>query len=252
MTHCVALSIGFVPVVMSADIVIIAALEREITPFVRGWQRRDLAGDMISFTAFVRDNVVVVCSGIGAGFARQAAVAAMNQEHPSILVSAGLAGALNSNFKVGQLLHPATVIDLGTGARFDAGGQSGILLTVTSVLDREAKCRMLNAYHADAVDMEASAVALVAAQHDCSLIALKAISDEADFPMLPFDRHLDTRGQIRMSRFIFASIFRPGTWPILVKLARNTRRASQELCRALDHLIKQRTSTGKAELSSRV
>ena len=238
--------------VMSADIVIIAAMEREIAPLVRGWQRRDVAGDMISFTAFVRDNVMVICSGIGAGFARQAAVAAMSPDHPSTLVSAGLAGALNTQFKIGQVLEPATVIDLGTGARFSAAGENGILLSATSVLEVEAKRRMQGAYKADAVDMEAAAVALVAAQHECTFIALKAISDEADFPMLPFDRYLDNRGRIQMPRLVVASIFRPAQWPILVKLARNTKRASQELCRALDHLIKERTSTMKAELSSRV
>ncbi len=245
-------SIGFVRTVMPADLVIIAAMEREIAPLVRGWHRHEMAGDMASFTAYKRDDVMVVCSGIGAGFARQAAVAVVNQEHPSVVVSAGLAGALNSNLTVGQLFEPAAVIDLATGARLDAGGQQGNLLSATSVLDRDAKTRMHGAYKADAVDMEAAAVALVASQHECSFIAVKAISEEANFPMLPFDRYLDNRGRIQMLRFLLACLFRPGTWPILVKLARDTKRASQELCRALDHLIKQRASTPTKQLSSRV
>ncbi len=250
--HCAAPSIGIVRITMPADVVIIAAMEREIAPLVRGWRRRDLAGDRASFTGFVRDNVVVVCSGIGAGFARRAAVAAMNEHHPSVLVSAGLAGALNNQLMVGQLLEPATVIDLATGARFDGGGRGGALLSTTSVLDPAAKRRIQGAYNADAVDMEAAAVALVAAQHQCSFIAVKVISDEADFPMLPFDRYLDNRGQIRMAPFVLASIFRPAQWSILVKLARNTKRASQELCCGLDHLIKQRTSVPKPELSTKI
>src|SRR5205085_4485001 len=101
--------------------------EREVRPLVRHWRRVAGANSAV-FPSFVNGNVVVVCSGIGATLARQAAVAVFASERPRMIVSAGLAGALDPKLKVGEIFHPATVVDLGTGARFDSGGGDGVLV----------------------------------------------------------------------------------------------------------------------------
>ena len=236
---------------MSVDIAIIAALEREVRPLVRRWPRRQLVSGEATFPAFVSNRVLVVCSGIGARLARQAAVAVFDSEQPRIIVSAGLAGALDSQLRVGQILHPATVVDLGTGARFDAGGAEGVLVSVSSVLDRDAKRRITGAFGGHAVDMEAAAVALVAGQHDCQFMALKAVSEPADFPMPSFDRFIDSRGGIRTARLVAACALRPATWGTLVRLARNTAQASQKLCQALAHLIEKQGAAPQPALSGK-
>ena len=86
---------------MSVDVAIIAALEREVRPLVRGWPRRQIVSGDVTFPAFTSNRVLVVCSGIGARLARQAAVAVFDSERPRIIISAGLAGALDSQLKVG-------------------------------------------------------------------------------------------------------------------------------------------------------
>ncbi len=235
--------------VMPVDLAIISALEREVRPLVRGWQKRELIAGEFSLPAFVSHNVLVVCGGIGAEFARRAAVAIFASEHPRVVVSAGLAGALDASLSVGQVFRPETVIDQGTGARFRASGGGGVLVSATSVLDRDAKRRMGPAYTAMAADMEAAAVALVAEQNGCPFIAVKAISDDADFNTPSFDRFIDRRGRIRTGRLLFASAFQPRQWPALVRLGLYSARASRELSRALAHLIEKEWPTAVPELS---
>ena len=52
---------------------IIAAMEREIAPLVRGWQRGTLSSGEREFVVFDRDGVVAVVSGIGCKNAELAA-----------------------------------------------------------------------------------------------------------------------------------------------------------------------------------
>ena len=237
---------------MPVEIAIIAAMEREVRPLVRRWRRRQLVSGEKTFSAFGNDKALVVCSGIGGGLARQAAVAVFASERPRIMISAGLAGALSSQWKVAQIFKAATVVDLGTGARYEGGGSDGVLVSASSVLDRDAKRRMAGAFGADAVDMEAAAIALVAEQHNCPFIAVKAISDQAEFAMPSFEGFIDSRGCIRTASFAASCALRPSTWPPLARLARNTARASQELCRALSHLIEQQQTASLPSLSEKM
>jgi adenosylhomocysteine nucleosidase len=236
---------------MSVEIAIIVAMEREVRPLVRHWSRRDLVHSGGAMPAFERDGVLVVCSGIGGEFARRAAVAVFASEHPRVVVSAGLAGALDRQFSVGQVFQPATVVDLLTCSRFEALGGSGVLVSVSSVLDRDAKRRIQGSYGALAADMEAAAVALLAAQHGCPFVALKAISDDADFDMPPLDRFLDTRGRIRTARFLADGGISPRRWVAVARLWRNSARASRELSRALAHLIERQGAALEPALSGR-
>jgi adenosylhomocysteine nucleosidase len=236
---------------MPVEIAIIAALEREVRPLVRNWPRHGLATGGMAIPAFEREGVLVVCSGIGGELARRAAVAVFASEQPSLVVSAGLAGALDSSLRVGQVFQPAAIVDLRSCARFEALGGSGVLVSTSSVLDRDAKRRIHGAYGAQAADMEAASVALVASQRGCPFLALKAISDGAEFDMPPLERFIDTRGRIRTTRFLAACAVRPQQWAAVVKLAINSARACQQLCRALAHLIEQQGAALEAALSGR-
>ncbi len=234
---------------MSADIVIIAALEREVRPLVRGWRKHRFAAGDLALPAFSRDNVLLVCCGIGAEFARRAAVAVFSSGHPRVVVSAGLAGALDPSVQVGQVFRPEIVIDQSTGARFTTCGGTGVLVSVTSVLGRAAKQRLRGSYAAIAADMESAAVGLVAGQNGCPFVALKAISDPVDFSMPPLERFIDHRGQISTVRLIAASVFQPWNWSALARLGVNSARASRELSKALEHLIEEETAAANGQLS---
>lgn len=222
---------------MPAEIVIIAAMEREVWPLVKHWQRRSLGGEARGFSAFAKGNALVVCSGIGMGAARRAAVTVFASMRPAVVISAGLAGALDGSLGVGSVLTPATVVDMQTGVRYPALRGSGVLLSASSVLGREGKQRLAGAFSAEAVDMEAAAVALVAAQHDCPFLAVKAISEDHAFAMPSFERFIDEQGRFHTARFVWSSLLRPASWPSVLRLGRNASRAGVELCRTLGHLI---------------
>jgi adenosylhomocysteine nucleosidase len=216
------------------QVAIIAALEREIRPLVRSWKKtvRDYEGR--TFTFYHNPRAVLVCGGIGAEAARRATEAAITLYQPSLLISAGFAGALSSEMNAGQAFSPRTIIDARDGSRTDTRIGVGVLVTVTTTAHGEARARLAESYGAQAVDMEAASVAKGADAHGLPCIAVKAISDEVNFPMIPMKRFITADGQFQEGRLVLYAVVRPWLWSNLITLARNSRRASQALCRWLD------------------
>src|SRR5258707_12550593 len=142
---------------------IIAALDREIQPLVRGWQRTGVG--------YRQDDTLVVAGGIGYEAARRAARAVVKEFRPQMLVSAGFAGALIGTLKVGNVLLPNVIIDGRNGMEYRCnfgegilGG--GILVSAAQIAGpgsgNDSKRELAGKFHALAVDMEAAAVAEVA------------------------------------------------------------------------------------------
>ena len=94
---------------------IIAALPRELSGLVRGWERRELAGKIFVYT---NDVAVAACAGMGAARVALAVEAARAARPVTALISAGLAGACDSTLTVGDLVHAGEVINSRTGERF--------------------------------------------------------------------------------------------------------------------------------------
>jgi hypothetical protein len=77
--------------------------------------------------------------------------------------------------------------------------------------------------------MEGAAVARAAQQHKLPLVAVKSVSDELGFEIA--DLNLFVRaGRIQTLRLVMYVVFRPWLWLKLLRLGRNTRIASQNLC----------------------
>lgn len=211
---------------------IIAALDREIQPLVRGWQRTD--------AGYRQDDTLVVAGGIGYEAARRAAQAVVKEFRPQMLVSAGFAGALIGTLKVGNVLLPNVIIDGRNGMEYRCnfgegilGG--GILVSAAQIAgaesgDGESKRELAEKFHALAVDMEAAGVAGVAQEEGIGFRCVKAISDEADFPMPPMNRFINPEGRFNVSGFAAWAVVRPAVWSPVIALARNSSRASRALC----------------------
>jgi adenosylhomocysteine nucleosidase len=211
-------------------IAIIAAMEREISPLVRGWQKASLPFGDRKFTAFERDGVVAVVSGIGCKNSELAARAVMAQHRPTLLISVGLAGALIRSLKVGSVFTPNVVVDAADGAEYrcTADGNrvsGGVLVSTKEIAGAEAKRELVNRFHGLVVDMEAAGVAQVAQQEKIGFRCVKAISDEADFAMPPMGKFLNTAGEFQSGKFALWAALRPWQWTRIVALARNSRRA---------------------------
>jgi adenosylhomocysteine nucleosidase len=225
-------------------VAIVAALEREVGPLIKGWhvQRKEIAGRSLRF--FEKDDFVVVCGGIGAEAARRAAEAVIVSYSPQTIYSAGFAGALDPSLKVADLVEPRRVVNAGDGSRVEMAGGEGVLVTFGSVATPAQKASLRESFGAKAVDMEAAAVARAAQTRGIEFKAVKVISDEFDFSFPAIGRFVDASGQLLESRFAAFVALRPWLWPQAVRLARNSERASRVLCGWLLKVISESNAPG--------
>jgi adenosylhomocysteine nucleosidase len=210
---------------------IIAALPREVAGLVKGWEARRLAGKVWVYT---RGDAVVACAGMGAARATVAVQAAMQAMAVTELVSVGLAGGCDPAARVGEVVRAGVVIDGRTGERYSQEGDGLVVVTMDAIASVAEKARLYAAYRATAVDMEAAAVARLAAAHGLGFRAIKAISDAADFAMDDLGRFATQDGQFREGAFALHVAVRPQMWGKTVALARNSGRALRALTAALN------------------
>jgi adenosylhomocysteine nucleosidase len=213
---------------------IVAALEREVRPLVKSWQVTDKEHDGRRFRFFENEEVVLVCGGVGAAASRRASEAVIAIFDPKIVCSAGFAGALDPKLRVGDLVRPNSVINAGDGSRTVIEGGEGVLVSFGSVASPGQKSKLRDSFGADAVDMEAAAVARSAEARHKQFTVVKAISDEMDFDFPAMERFIDADGRFSQGGFACYVAVRPWLWPRVLRLARNSNRASRALCAYLD------------------
>ncbi len=228
-----------------AKIAIIAALKREVAPLIqgKGWRKRQLPG--VEDGYYENDVAVVACAGIGGVAAGRVAEVIIAECAPGLVVSAGMAGALTPAGKVGHVLFPAIVIcaTKKLPVHFALPSESarvrpaGTLVTSSEVGGTEAKQTLARQYSAEAIDMEAAAVAEIATAHGIAFLAVKAISDEYNFPLPNLKPFIDRQGQFQTGRFALHIAVRPAMWRTVSQLASNSRKASRALCAALMDLL---------------
>lgn len=222
---------------MSLRIGIVSAMERELSSLVKMWERGKLTHQGREFSTWRAENVMYIQSGIGRDPGKVAARCLLEHVQTDMIVTAGFAGSLTRALSVGDTITPGTVIDGQTGERFDFVCGTGTLVSASSVADETAKKALAAKYAAGTVDMEAASVARVAAEHRVPCCAVKSISDELGFTMPPLNAYLKDDGTLAMERFAAHVAVRPGYWPGLMQLARNSKQASAELSKALKHLL---------------
>jgi hypothetical protein len=102
-----------------------------------------------------------------------------------------------------------------------------------SVAGAQQKASLAQAYSAQAVDMEAAAVATAARAHSIPFTATKVISDGLDFDMPETAQFIDSNGQFQTASFAAFVALRPWLWPRVATLARNSSKAAAALSRHL-------------------
>ena len=215
-------------------VAIVAALEREIHGLVKRWRKVEREYESRQFKFFESDEAVAVCGGIGAEAARRATEAVIALYQPELVQSVGFAGALDPGLKLGAIFSPSRVIDARDGSSAETGTGSGVLVSARAIAGVEDKARLGKAYGAQAVDMEAAAVARGAQARGVRFMAVKAISDESDFAMPAMDQFVDRDGNWRSVAFAASVAARPWLWSKIFRLARNSAKASRALCAELD------------------
>jgi adenosylhomocysteine nucleosidase len=208
----------------------IAALPREVSGLVKGWERRQLAGGVVVYS---NGDAVVTCAGMGAARVALAVQAAMDVLPVTDLISVGLAGACDPKMRVGEIVRAGVVVDARSGERFDNSQFRQVLVSTDAIASVKEKARLHASYSAAAVDMEAAAVARLAQMHGLDFHAIKAISDEADFEMEGLARFSTAEGQFREAAFALHAALRPALWRKVIVLGRNSSKAVSALTEAL-------------------
>jgi adenosylhomocysteine nucleosidase len=222
---------------MSIRIGIISAMEREVAGFVSGWGVIRIQQTPFTMRTDRSDATAYVASGIGREPGIAASEALVAAFKPDVLVSAGFAGALIAERKVGDEVLAGIVVDGTSGESFRTESSSNRRIVSSGfIANRSAKLQLRSRYDAEAVDMEGAAVGTVAKRHGIPFYAVKTISDELDFPMLPFASFVDARGEFRLAGFLGHVSLRPTHWQGLIRMGRNSSKAAAKLGAELDRL----------------
>ena len=212
---------------------IVAALEREVRSLIKTWRITEKDHQGRRFRFFESGDTVLVCGGIGPAAARRAAEAVIAIFDPKILCSAGFAGALDGALKVGDIIRPRTIINAGDASKTTIDGGEGVLVSFAAVAGPAQKRKLRESFAAQAVDMEAAAVARSAEARGKEFTAIKAVSDESDFEFPAMERFVDPDGRFSELRFAGYTAIRPWIWARVIQLGRNSNRASRALCMSL-------------------
>ena len=222
---------------------IIAALPGELKPFVNNangsWPHCVRNGIHFWAQRNEEEEWIAACAGAGQDAARRAFAALEDGGPIDLVISIGWAGALTADLAPGTAHNVAGVIDSKTGERFlcDAGAGYRWLVTTPIVADHNEKLRLAATYSAALVDMEAAAIARLAAQRQIPFYAIKGISDGLNAKLPDFNRFIDARGQFQLPQFILFAALRPIYWPALIQMGENSKKASNSIAKLLhDHL----------------
>jgi len=225
---------------------IIAALPGELKPFLdanakEGWvhERRGNVNLWRLTWPLGQGEWVAACAGAGQQAATRA-FAAVEEDGPIDRVySIGWVGALSNSYVSGKAYRVSTVIDVATGERFltSCNGtgeavpfQNEIwLVTSPKVANAAEKQRLSAAYNAGLVDMEAAAIARLAAMREIPFDCIKGVSDGLTDKLPDFNRFITADGRFQLARFVLFSILRPWHWPALIRMGENSKKASQAI-----------------------
>ena len=205
---------------------IVSALPGELKPLVKGWQQRGqfYIGKIAEYEG------IATAGGMGAEAATRACELLLSEGKLDALISYGWAGALSCGLKPPAACVIAQVIDSATSETYATASKEGQrLLTLDHVARPNEKRALAEKYQAPLVDMEAAAVARIAAAHNVPFYCLKGISDGYTDNLPDFNPFLGKDGQLRMPAFIAYALLHPKYWAALKQLGTQSQAAAANL-----------------------
>ena len=182
---------------------IVAAFPGELRPLVHSagpsgsrWPHSTRNGVHFWAQRNEEEEWIAACAGAGQAAATRAFAAVEEGGPIDLLLSIGWAGALRADIGAGSAHNMAGVIDVRTGERFhcDAGAGDLWLATSPKVADHAEKRRLASTYGATLVDMEAAAIARLAAMRGIPFYCFKAVSDGLTDRLPDFNRSISQTG----------------------------------------------------------
>jgi adenosylhomocysteine nucleosidase len=169
-------------------IAITFALPAESSDFVRRLQHagQNSREGVESFRGQLHGkNLAVIHTGVGRKTCRDRLEVLLRRENFSGLISAGFAGALEKDLRVGHLLVAENFSnqELVSSPKLELADETtflGKLLTVPRMVESVQERESLNKKHgAAAVDMETEVIAELCSAHNLPMLSVRAISDTA-------------------------------------------------------------------------
>jgi adenosylhomocysteine nucleosidase len=221
---------------MNHRIAIVAALQAELKPLVRGWSRQPdgaflmQSGDLAA---------IAVAKGMGAVRAEQAVAIAETYGTLDVMISVGWAGGASCGVQPGTAYEIGEVIDAAGGERYaTAAVTSPIkLATLDHVAGRDEKRKLAETWGASLVDMEAAAVAKLASRQNVPFFCWKAVTDIASEDLPDFNQFLDQQKQLRIPQLAAYAVTHPRYVAPLLRMGKNGRSGAEALGRALHRWI---------------
>jgi nucleoside phosphorylase len=166
-------------------VLVLAAMPRELRPLARKLRLRPAS--IGGLRGWRRHDLVAVAVGVGPARAGAGAARALGAVLAQRVVVTGVAGGLDASLKVGDLIRPATVVDVGSGSVHTPGARepgAGVLATVDRVFvamggSGDATSAPQLPEGATAVDMETAAIAAVCEANGVPWDVVRAVSDVA-------------------------------------------------------------------------
>ncbi|HTW45589.1 MAG TPA: hypothetical protein VMD58_08590 [Acidobacteriaceae bacterium] len=221
---------------------IIAALPGELKPLVRGSQvrGRQARGRNTWAGRIAGCEAIAIAGGMGAAAAERAAERAIAEINANVLVSYGWVGALTCAVKPRAVCEISEVVDDASGERYKTALADGFrLITLDHVARPDEKRGLAQKHQSVLVDMEAAAVARVAAKHGAAFYCFKGVSDGYDDRLPDFNRFINGAGEMRMVAFAGYAMTHPQYWATLVRLGRNSSAAAEALASSLKQSLQQ-------------
>jgi len=242
------------------DPCVLFALRRERGPFCREFTPNEAfpgAPCWASFCGPAWLSVLTVETGVGAANVQRALdwlLAKPTFERvsyePNVLIFAGFAGALTPDLHIGDIVLADEVVDEQGQSwrttwpaelpdeRWTPPLHRGRLVSVDQLIGvPEEKRRLAEAHGAMAVDMESASFAARCSRANMPFACVRAISDEVATALSPNLLSMLQGGAASPTRVLGTLARRPGMLPELLRLARDTGRASEQLGLALGELL---------------
>jgi adenosylhomocysteine nucleosidase len=242
------------------DPCIVFALRREAASFLREFRTQQRFPGSPCWARFCGPawlTVLALETGVGAAateraldWALQGPVIGTVPYRPKVVLSAGFAGALQPELRVGDVVLATEVAD-GEGNLWATTWPSdlppgewrpplhrGRLLTAPAMIGSvEHKQELGRRHAAAAVDMESAAIARLCKRSGVPFGCVRAISDDPATPLSPRLAALLSRGRVSPVRLLAAIAGSPGITGELWRLAGATRFAAEQLGKALGELL---------------
>jgi adenosylhomocysteine nucleosidase len=169
---------------------------------------------------------------------------------PTLLIYAGFAGAATADLHVGDIVLADEVLDEHGRSwhttwpkklpeePWNPPLRRGRLITTDQLAhDPRQKRAFFEKHQAIAIDMESAEFAARCSREGVPFACVRAISDEVDTPLSPNLVSLLSGGSASPFRVMRMLLRHPGMLPELLRLGRDTKRASEQLALALGELL---------------